>query len=153
MIKVYKVDKVACLKHIAAEEGTVLSYRSRTEESRRLEALAKRKQRMKCIPDKTSQYGPPDRTDNFNGPPAAPSRKRKDEVPHANNHPKRLALCVDSKMVKYIPNPHPEIVGKRARMKFEVDDGEETWFEGVVSSYSLISGKYAIFFPSDGGVF
>ena len=31
MIKVYKV---ACLKHIAAEEGTVLSYRSRTEESR-----------------------------------------------------------------------------------------------------------------------
>ena len=64
MIKVYKVDKVACLKHIAAEEGTVLSYRSRTEESRRMQALAKQKQRMKCVPDRTSQYGPPDRVDN-----------------------------------------------------------------------------------------
>ena len=29
-IKVYKVDKVACLKHISAE-GAGLSYRSRTE--------------------------------------------------------------------------------------------------------------------------
>jgi len=26
MIKVYKVDKVACLKHISAEEGAGLSY-------------------------------------------------------------------------------------------------------------------------------
>ena len=31
LIKVYKVDKVACLKHISAEEGAGLSYRSRTE--------------------------------------------------------------------------------------------------------------------------
>ena len=39
MMKVYKVDKVACLKHIAAEEGSVLSYRSKTEEARRMQAL------------------------------------------------------------------------------------------------------------------
>ena len=38
MIKVYRVDKVACLKHIAAEEGMSLSYRSRTEEARRMSA-------------------------------------------------------------------------------------------------------------------
>ena len=148
MIKVYKVDKVACLKHIAAEEGTVLSYRSRTEESRRMEALAKQKQRMKYVPDKTSQYGPPDHADNFS--PAQPSRKRKDEAIHAEDHPKRLALCVDNKVVKCIPNLHPEIVGKRARMKFEVEDGKESWFEGVVSSYNVLSGKYAVYFPSDG---
>jgi len=36
MIKVYKVDKVARLKHISAEEGAGLSYRSRTEEVRRM---------------------------------------------------------------------------------------------------------------------
>ena len=35
MIKVYKVDNVACLRHIAVKEGIVLSCRSRSEESRR----------------------------------------------------------------------------------------------------------------------
>ena len=33
MMKVYKVDKAACLKHIAAKEGIILSYRSRSEEA------------------------------------------------------------------------------------------------------------------------
>ena len=43
MIKVYKVDKVACLKHISAEDGVTLSYRSRTEEARREASLKKQK--------------------------------------------------------------------------------------------------------------
>ena len=108
MIKVYKVDKVACLKHIAAEKGSVLSYRSRTEEARRMEALAKQKQRMKCIPDKTSQYGPPDRVDNFKSSLPHSSRKRKYEETHTEIAPKRRALCVDNNMMEYIPNSHPE---------------------------------------------
>ena len=41
MMKVYKVDMVAYLKHIAAEEGIILSYRSRSEEARRMTALKK----------------------------------------------------------------------------------------------------------------
>ena len=66
MIKVYKVDKVACLKHIAAEEGVILSYRSRTEDSRRMAAKKKSLQRkQKIIPDRAAQFGPPDRSDNF----------------------------------------------------------------------------------------
>jgi len=76
MIKVYKVDKVACLKHIAAEEGTMLSYRSKTEEARRQAALKKQKQRKACIPDKSAQFGPPDRASNYL-PMTATSRKRK----------------------------------------------------------------------------
>ena len=28
--------------------------------------------------------------------------------------------------------------------------GGEQWYEGVVSSYSVITGKYSIYFPSDG---
>ena len=44
MIKVYKIDKVACLKHIAAKEGVTLSYRSRSEEARRNNAINKQKQ-------------------------------------------------------------------------------------------------------------
>ena len=35
IIKVYKIDKLACLKHIAAKKGVTLSYRFRTDEARR----------------------------------------------------------------------------------------------------------------------
>ena len=75
-IKVYKVDKVACLKHIAAEEGTTLSYRSKTEEARRQAALKKQKQRKACNPDKSAQFGPPDRPSNYQST-TVTSRKRK----------------------------------------------------------------------------
>ena len=34
MIKIYKLDKVDCLKHIATEEGVSTSYRSKSEEAR-----------------------------------------------------------------------------------------------------------------------
>lgn len=49
-----------------------------------------------------------------------------------------------------IPSTHPEIVGKCARMIFEVKDGKEVWHEGIVSAYNVISGKCAVYFPSDG---
>ena len=62
MIKVYKIDKVCCLKHFAAEDGLSLSYRSKTEESRRMEALQKIKRRSTaCVSDAKADYGPPDR--------------------------------------------------------------------------------------------
>ena len=35
-------------------------------------------------------------------------------------------------------------------MKFQDNKGGEQWYEGVVSSYSVITGKYSIYFPSDG---
>ena len=38
MIKIYKVDNVTCLKHIAVEDGILLSYRSTSEETRRMTA-------------------------------------------------------------------------------------------------------------------
>ena len=68
MIKVYKLDKVACLKHIAAEEGISTSYRSTSEEARRAAAKTKARQRYmaKSCSDKDAQFGPPDRYDNFN---------------------------------------------------------------------------------------
>ena len=75
MMKVFKVDKVACLKHLAAKEGVVVSYRSRTEEARRSIA---------------------------------------------------------------------------AKMKFDDGKGQEQWYEGVISSYNMITGKHSIYFPSDG---
>ena len=36
-------------------------------------------------------------------------------------------------------------------MKFENEEGEEEWYyQGVLSSYSVITGKFSIYFPSDG---
>lgn len=37
---------------------------------------------------------------------------------------------------------------KCARIKFQ--GKKEEWYEGVVSSYNVITGKYSIYFPSDG---
>lgn len=39
-------------------------------------------------------------------------------------------------------------MGKRVRMRFE-ETGEQ-WYEGIISSYSIITGKYSIYFPCDG---
>ena len=44
MISVYKIDTIVCLKHIAAEEGVSLSYRSRSEEARRTSVKNKSKE-------------------------------------------------------------------------------------------------------------
>ena len=69
MISVYKLDKVICLKHIAAVEGVSLSYRSRSEEARRPSARKKQKQRARNqgLSDISAQFGPPDRVTNFTG--------------------------------------------------------------------------------------
>ena len=75
MISLYKLDKLACFKHMAAEEGISITYRRKTEEARRANAVARQKQRMKAgKPDHNAEHGPPDRVTNFN---VENSRKRK----------------------------------------------------------------------------
>ena len=49
--------------------------------------------------------------------------------------------------VSFIPNPHPEVMGKKVKVKFMVQDlKKEGWFFGVITTYN---GEYGIFFPSD----
>ena len=48
-----------------------------------------------------------------------------------------------------IPDKHPEVMGKHATMKFE-DQSGVWWYEGIISSYNIITGKYCIYFPCDG---
>ena len=81
----------------------MLSYRSKTEEARRLSAIQKHKQRLKVIPDKSCQYGPPDRVDNF--VPTVTSRKRAAELCSSSHGqpPKRQALCIDNTVIECIP--------------------------------------------------
>jgi len=104
---------------------------------------------VKSVPDKSSQFGPPDYSDTFvTGP--SKSRKRVDNSPHLKNAPKHLAVCVGNSMVRYIPNYHPEILRKHARMRFETESGKEEWYEGVISSYNGLTGKYGSYFPCGG---
>ena len=148
MIKVYKIDKVCCLKHLAAEDGLSLSYCSKSEESRRMEALQKRKQRSTaCTPDTSAEYGPPDRSCNFfnEGSTATKSRKRKaPNNDQCNNVTKKVALDSTPKFT-----PNPQVLGKSVRMKFSDTKGKLKWYEGVIVSYNGITKKYGIYFPCD----
>ena len=152
MIKVYRVDKLACLRHLAAEGGVSISYRSRTEESRRAAAAKKQEQRKKTFPeDCSSQFGPPDHLANFrdsSGVQGSSSRKRGSlDMP---SNPKRKALNVGDDVINFVPNTHPEVLGKKVRMKFQMAPETEEWFEGVIASYNGMLGKYGVYFPSDG---
>ena len=144
MLKVYKVDKVACLKHIAAENGIILTYRSTTEEARRKDALTKKKQRMKSLPDKTSQYGPPDRPSNFISPDSSRKRERQDKEDPTTSKKQTLSS------IKFIPNSNPEVIGENVCMKFETQRGIEEWYSGMICSYNGITRKYGVYFPCDG---
>ena len=62
MIEAYKLDKVTCYKFIAADEGTSISYRSKTDEARKSSAAARRRERKrKALYDNDNELGPPDR--------------------------------------------------------------------------------------------
>ena len=102
---------------------------------------------MKVVPDKTAQFGPPDCTDNFV---ASSSRKRNVSEESASSAPKRQRQTIDDSVVECIPDKHPEVMGKCARLKFEDQSGVQ-WCEGIISLYNnIITGKYSIYFPCDG---
>ena len=100
MIKVYKVDKVACLKHMTAQEGVALSYRSRSEEARRNNAISKQNQRLKFTADPECQYGPPDRAANF---PTSSRKRATVNLPSSSTAPKRQAVNIDNKIIQCTP--------------------------------------------------
>ena len=114
------------MQYIAAEFGISLSHRSQTEEARRVAMAKKSQQRMKLIPDKTAQFGPPDHTDNFV---VNSSRRRtklsSQECINSCSAPKCQCQTVDNSRVECIPNQHPEVMGKRVRMRFEDETGEQ----------------------------
>lgn len=144
MVHTYKVDKVVCMKHISAEEGGSIMYRSRSAEARAAEAKSRQaRQLIHSEPDKESSFGPPDKATNYN------SRKRKSST---NSTPgsKKSCIEIDNKKIHFVPNPHPEVIGKQVRMKFQiVDSNTSEWFQGIISSYDGVTQKYGIYFPSD----
>ena len=79
------------------------------------------------------------------------SRKRKGspnkETP--NEISKKRAVEVDKTVVNVVNICDPKVIGKRVRMLFNVDDHTEEWYEGIIATYNIITGKYGIYFPSD----
>ena len=149
---VYKLDKMICHKHMAAEQGTSILYRSRDFESRKKSAAARQRQRMAAInPDLSAQHGPPDRTSNFVSDVQSLKRPSTSSSSQISTTSKKLALAVDSSIVAYIPNPHPEVMGRQVKVKFQIGDSDnEEWFEGVIFTYNGMTGDYGVFFPCDG---
>ena len=90
---------------------------------------------MKVVPDKTAQFGPPDCTNNFV---VSSSRKRNVSEESASSAPKRQRQTVDDSVVECIPDKHPEVMGKRARMIFEDQSGVQ-WHEVIISLYNIIT--------------
>ena len=101
---------------------------------------------MHSDPDKESKFGPPDKAANFK----TPSKRQPSASKYSAPSSKKSCIEIDNKKVHFIPNPHPEVIGKEVRMKFQILDSDSyEWFNGIVSSYDGITEKYGIYFPTD----
>ena len=101
MTNVYNIDKVVCLKHIGAQEGISLTYRSCSEEARKTAAKKKQQQKYKNIPpDKSAQFGP---STNCTG--ITVGKRTRDS--NTTDNCKRSKLS-DGTSVLIVPNPNPD---------------------------------------------
>ena len=100
MMNLYKLDKSTCYKHMAAENGASISYRSKDEKSHKQSAECRRRQRaMAFTADRMSQHGPPDCCSNFRS--GIESQKRNNEV--SSKSPVRMSkLSVDNTTLKLL---------------------------------------------------
>ena len=96
------------------------------------------------VPDTNSDYGPPDRSCNFQE--TDKSKKRKATDVDLGNPTKKRALSANQ---YFTPNPHPEVLGKDVQMKFVDAKGKYKWYDGVIVSYNGSTKKYGIYFPCD----
>ena len=79
------------------------------------------------------------------------SRKRAvDSSEHSLSSNLLKRVCVSDSIVECIPNAHPEIIGKCAKMTFFGEKEQEQWYEGIISSHNVITGKYSVYFSYDG---
>ena len=122
-----------------------LSYRSNTEQARRENARRKQKQRMGSIPDKTAEYGPPDRPSNFLS--TSGSRKRKSTSSTDISPTKKAMPHVSSQTSTngFTPNSHPEVLGKSVKMNFDDEHGKGECYNGIICSYNGMTRKYGMY--------
>ena len=129
MMEAYKLDRVACCKYIAANEGISISYRSKTNEVRQSSAAARRLQRKrKAMQDKTNEFGPPDKRCHL----------------EQQQNTDKTTVKIDDNVITIL---HPEVIGKKVQVKYDEDGGFQ-WYQGVITSFNCMTGKYSYgFFP------
>lgn len=138
-----KVDKLHCLKHIAAEKGSSITYRSQSEEARATEAKKRQKRHYSNVPsDKAAEFGPSDKVTNFN---VSSSQKRKSDSNDSEQPTKKMAIDVNNEIVEYTPDSHPELIGKMVCMKFEITESKELFLPMM----ELLKNMAYNYFPSD----
>lgn len=155
MVNLYKYDKAACAKHIAAEHNASVCYRDKSEQARR-NAAAKRNacRRKSSVNDELSEFGPPDRQCNY----GASSSKRKRGEACASSPAKRSRIATpDDDMDDFIPTKgrlhqcKTNYLGKKLKMRFRIEETNKfEWFNGQILNFDPMTGKYGAFFPCDG---
>ena len=128
MMEAYKLDKVACYKYIAADEGTSVSYHSQTSEARAVNAAARRlEQKRKAAQDLSAQFGPPDKrrhlSESKSTMTSTESSKQKGEV---------ASFQVDECVAQIHTNQHPEVLGKRVCVISKSGTASQ-WYEGIIT--------------------
>ena len=88
--------------------------------------------------DRTTQHSFPDRVSIFVCDGIRQSSKRK-SAPNPSivqPGPKKKAISVSDSTVPFIPNSHPQVLGKAVKVKFFVKEwGKEEWFDGMIQWY------------------
>ena len=129
-VNVYRMDKAACLQHIAACEQVRLSYRSTTQEAREKQAAQKRKERDKRYPeDRQALQGPPDKTSNF----MAKKSKCKQFLEDEDFQPKQKKQCSNS------PKSQPDTA--LLFQKCKVLYAGNKWYEGTITGVEFCTEK------------
>ena len=162
MTNLYRYDKAACAKNIAANRGVSVTYCDQSQEARK-SAAAKRNMRRqnKSSSDLTAQYGPPARQCHFE----TGGKKRKNLV-KSDIQAKRLKISCASQdtsvdvdddsdfedsMQTRFHQLNPKYLGRRLQMRFKIkESGNYQWFDGQILNFDPNTGKYGAFFPSDG---
>ena len=107
-------------------------------------------------PRQNSSAWSPDRASNFvcdDDQSSKQSSKRKSAPNPSILQPgtKKKAISVSDSIVPFIPNSHPEVLGKAVKVRFLVkESGKEEWFDGMIILYNGMAGLYGIYFPCDG---
>ena len=163
MTNLYKYDKAACAKNIAAKQGVSVTFCDQSQEARKSEATKRNMRRQKSsASDLTSQFGPPDRQCHFENR----GKKRKSAASNSKSENAKRSKIVtvipetndeDSDMDDFIQSsfhqPNAKYFGRKLQMRFKIKEtGKYEWFNGQILHFDPKNGKYGAFFPSDGQI-
>ena len=136
------------LAYIAAERDCSISYRDRSEESRRNTAIKRKNQRAGklTVSDSNALYGPPDKTSNF----GTSNKKRSQNLSH-NSHGSEsdddLTDLLPTKKKKQATTSGSAFQGIGQRVEVKYDDN--IWYKGTLMSFDIGSGAWTVAFEDD----